>query len=395
MSAPFFSVGGVVTQRCLAAAALAGVSVWWLLRHRHQANAYACSREEQLPVWDEHPVIPLWPSGQVPAAVAAEDTGHEDWGIFNREKAWAASHKLGAFLYESRHLPALKAILPQKSQHPRAAVIVCAGGGYHQLSPAECGGIVAFFHRLGIVCYVLRYRLMPEYHFSLAPLLDLQRAIRVVHSRASQDGVDTDRIGLCGISAGGHLVASAAAILTRDFPDAKLNPVRHGYTDAIDKLGCRLAFAVLFAGGYTTWTTPHNPSAINAMGASPLHGTPLDNVHSRMPPMFIAHSTDDGVLDCGRHCDAFVARLHEMGSMDLELVREDMGGHCEGGITRAWGEPLVAWLCRRGYVGPLPANGKQGVGFDYELWRKPGPCPRSWYLSSGVALCGQSQARAS
>ena len=69
-----------------------------------------------------------------------------------------------------------------------------------------------------------------------APLQDAQRAIRTVRSRAKEWGVDPDRIGILGFSAGGHLASSAATHFNESFGEPK---------DEIDRVSCRPDFAVL------------------------------------------------------------------------------------------------------------------------------------------------------
>ncbi len=90
------------------------------------------------------------------------------------------------------------------------AMILCAGGSYARLAMAnEVAGLTPRLTKLGIAVFALKYRLAEYGH--PAPLQDVLRAIRTVRSRASEFGVRTDRIGVFGASAGGHLAASAAA----------------------------------------------------------------------------------------------------------------------------------------------------------------------------------------
>ena len=76
-------------------------------------------------------------------------------------------------------------------------------------APHEGPVVAQYLNKLGIVAFVLRYRLLPQYQFPM-PLLDLQRAIRHVRCHAKAYNVDPARIGILGFSAGGHLCASAA-----------------------------------------------------------------------------------------------------------------------------------------------------------------------------------------
>ena len=85
----------------------------------------------------------------------------------------------------------------------RTAVIVCPGGGYTHLAYEKEGTRIAEWLNLhGISAFVLTYRLSPRYHYP-EPILDGSRAVRWVRSHAQEYGVDPNRIGAWGFSAGG------------------------------------------------------------------------------------------------------------------------------------------------------------------------------------------------
>ena len=73
------------------------------------------------------------------------------------------------------------------------------------------------------------------------PLLDAQRAVSLVRSKATEWGIDPKRIGMVGFSAGGHLALATAT----SFEKRPYDPI-----DAIDKVSCRPDFAVLCYSGY-------------------------------------------------------------------------------------------------------------------------------------------------
>ena len=88
-----------------------------------------------------------------------------------------------------------------------AAMIICPGGSYGGLMREPEGhGIARWLNQYGITGIVLEYRL-PQGRANV-PLLDAQRAIRLVRSKAKEWGVDPHRVGIIGFSAGGHLAAS-------------------------------------------------------------------------------------------------------------------------------------------------------------------------------------------
>ena len=94
------------------------------------------------------------------------------------------------------------------------AVIICPGGGYSILAFDKEGTRVAEeFNKWGVTAFVLKYRLPDDsinIDKSLAPLQDAQQAIRLVRANAKEWGIDRNKIGIMGFSAGGHLASTAA-----------------------------------------------------------------------------------------------------------------------------------------------------------------------------------------
>ena len=101
-------------------------------------------------------------------------------------------------------------VLIHRPENPNgAAMVICPGGGYGGLvMGAEGNGIAEWLNKHGITGIVLKYRL-PKGR-SHVPLLDAQRAIRLVRVHAKEWGCDPGKIGIIGFSAGGHLASTAA-----------------------------------------------------------------------------------------------------------------------------------------------------------------------------------------
>jgi acetyl esterase/lipase len=98
---------------------------------------------------------------------------------------------------------------------PGPAVLFCHGGGYIFGHIDEFDGPVSrYVSASGVAMLSVEYRRAPEHPFP-TPLEDGYAALRWLHDRAAELGVDTDRIGVMGDSAGGGM-AAALAILARD-----------------------------------------------------------------------------------------------------------------------------------------------------------------------------------
>lgn len=174
--------------------------------------------------------------------------------------------------------PTIKVFLPPKEKNTGAAVIVCPGGGYSVLAWDYEGEEVAqWLNSLGVAGIVLKYRVprrpdSPRGTAPVQPLMDAQRAIRLVRANSKKWGIDPNRVGILGFSAGGHLSAHAACRGERAAYEA---------TDAVDKQSCRPNFAVLIYPAYLT--TKKDRTQL----AKEIHVT------KQTPPMFFAHAADD------------------------------------------------------------------------------------------------------
>lgn len=145
--------------------------------------------------------IILWPRGQMPNSKGLSlKTEEKDGRIVQIQE------------------PELFAFLPPKEERKPMAVIVIPGGGYYKLT-YDLGGyqIAKWFNTLGISAFVLNYRLpvSPDVkQREIAPLQDIQAAIKYIRKNAGQYGISPEQIGVIGTSAGGHLAASVSNIKT-------------------------------------------------------------------------------------------------------------------------------------------------------------------------------------
>ncbi len=158
------------------------------------------------------PAVPLWEAGKVPLARGTTP----------------------------RDTPTLQAYLPAKkadSREKMAAVIICPGGGYTGLADGHEGKDYAqFFNLHGVAGFVLRYRLGAAGYRHPVMLTDAARALRTVRANAEKYGIDPNRIGIMGSSAGGHL---AATLLT------KFDAGKGDAEDPIERVSSRPDFGIL------------------------------------------------------------------------------------------------------------------------------------------------------
>lgn len=116
-------------------------------------------------------------------------------------------------------------------------VIVCPGGSYHWLDVKGEGievsewlqrnGVNAFllqYRTAGFASYFWHYRYVARGHRHPDMICDIQRTIRLIRENASEYGIDADRLGVLGFSAGGHLALSSACFSDTDYTDLKAGP---------------------------------------------------------------------------------------------------------------------------------------------------------------------------
>ena len=102
----------------------------------------------------------------------------------------------GAVGTEDRDRPSLGIYLPAAERSSGAAVVICPGGGYGNLSMDKEGSqIAAWLNARGSAGFVLKYRLGPRYHHP-APLDDAHQALRYVRTHAAEFHIQPDRVGI-------------------------------------------------------------------------------------------------------------------------------------------------------------------------------------------------------
>src|SRR5690606_23821264 len=133
----------------------------------------------------------------------------------------------GTMWAEKSSEPTLKFFRPEESVKTNTAVIICPGGGYAGLALSHEGYDVAKkFAELGVSAFVLRYRLPSDEIMKdrkIGPLQDAQQAIKYIRENASKYGIDVNKIGVMGFSAGGHLASTASTQFRRQVIDNKEN----------------------------------------------------------------------------------------------------------------------------------------------------------------------------
>jgi acetyl esterase/lipase len=244
--------------------------------------------------------------------------------------------------------PALT-LYPLHSQNKvPTGIIICPGGSYMRLAMDHEGYKVAdWLNKLGISAFVLKYRLGPKYHYP-AQIWDAQRAIRYVRAHASDYGIESDRVGIWGFSAGGHLASTAGTHFDDGDPSA---------TDPINHQSSRPDFMIL-AYPVITLEGPHVHlgSRDNLLGETPdpaLVQLLSNQMHvtSETPPTFLFHTTADKVVPVQNSVNFYTAlnRAGVPAEMQIYLKGHHGVGLAENDpILRTWTDRLADWLKEQG-----------------------------------------------
>ena len=248
--------------------------------------------------------LPLWPQG-APGS----------------EQRRAEAEQTGPWWVKNVHFPTLTAVLPKRANG--TAVVILPGGGHERLVFGPEGLDPArLLARHGVAAFVLKYRLSAEpgstYRTDVEAAADAARAIRLVRARAKEFGIEPDRIGIWGWSAGAevaHFVCFGPAAGDPSAPDP------------IDRLSARPSFSI---GVYP-----------GALGIPPV--LPPDS-----PPAFLVAAFDDAEA---RHTVLDLAGRYEAIKVPAEVHLFASGGHGFNLGQRSrlasvsrWPDRLVDWL---------------------------------------------------
>ncbi|MCB1227502.1 MAG: alpha/beta hydrolase [Verrucomicrobiales bacterium] len=242
---------------------------------------------------------------------------------------------------------------PEVSQG--TAFVVCPGGGYGGLAVDHEGDQIAqWMVARGVTAFVLHYRLGSKgYHYPVQ-LIDVQRAIRWVRHHAADYGIDPDRLGIIGFSAGGHLT-SMAATLFDERPEGMTN-------DAIDQESARPTVACpTYPVIHMTGPFHHAGSRKNLLGPRAEEEelanflSTQNRVTEKTPPIFLFQTTEDTVVPAENAVSFYLAcRAHGVpAEMHVfEPGRHGVGFALNDPVLHPWSDLLETWLRGKGLLSP-------------------------------------------
>ncbi len=283
--------------------------------------------------------IPLWPGGKKPNFNGQKVTD----SVYN-ERIW----RVGT--------PGIYAFVVPQSENKGTAVLICPGGGYERLAYLSSGfNFAKWFNSIGVNAFVLIYRLPHQHDLQqrqLAPLQDAQRAMKIIRVNAGKWSIKTDKVGVMGISAGGHL-ASTLGTYNEDVSFVK---------DASDTFTYRPDFMILLSPVISMGPYAHLGSRKNLIGSDSTkqmlekYSNELQ-VSSSTPSAFIVHASNDSVVKVQNSLVFYNALIDKKINASIHVFPQ--GGHGirlddNPGSTDLWMNLLELWMKEMNFIIPIP-----------------------------------------
>ena len=242
---------------------------------------------------------------------------------------------------EHQSIPTYEVCVPAEKKSD-SCVIVFPGGGYQGCCDQHEGIQIAnFYNEKGITAVIIRYRVprpkLVAKH--VTAWQDAQRAVRIVRSKAAELGINPEKIGCTGFSAGGHLTLMTAT--TSQTP--AYEPV-----DELDKVPCHVNFAIPVYPAYVLEDGSNGPNEGKGNASTMVADFAFD---AKTPPMCLVHGDNDVYSPMGS-----VTVYHKLRTMGIpaEIHIYANVNHGFGGVRgpehyKAWLDRVYAWMTVMGF----------------------------------------------
>lgn len=244
--------------------------------------------------------------------------------------------------------PTIEVYLPTRQMANGKAILIFPGGGYGILAyDWEGTDFAKWLNAQGIAGIVVKYRLPKSETLTdpkEVPLLDAQRAMRLVRHHAAEWKIDPSQIGVMGFSAGGHLASTLSTQYTHEVSRPK---------DAYDTLSARPDFSILVYPVISFRDASAHAGSRNALIGADASQELKDrfsaeiNVTADTPPSFLVHAQDDKGVPIENSLLYYKALHSHQVKAALHLY--PTGGHGFGfglgkGDLENWRNILLGWI---------------------------------------------------
>lgn len=286
--------------------------------------------------------IPLW-EDKIPGEIITDNYNEKE--VFKDNELQSTSNV---------KVPTITIFTPTENKANGTAVIIFPGGAYSHLAMNKEGKKVAkWLNSLGITAFLLKYRMPSDLTMkdkTIGPLQDAQKAVRMVRRNATKWNLDSNKIGVIGFSAGGHL----AATLSTNFSEITY--------ESLDTTSPRPDFTILIYPVISMQNEiTHKGSKEKLLGLDP--SVELINkfscemrVNATTPNTFIVHATDDQSVPVENSINYYLELKNNKIQCELHLYEK--GGHGFGlgvlNTSKNWTFNCENWLENNNYITSNP-----------------------------------------
>ena len=246
-------------------------------------------------------------------------------------------------------VPTITPFFPEQGKANGTAIVIFPGGGYGRLSMENEGWSIAkAFNQFGVTAFVVKYRLPSDdimVDKTIGPLQDAQQAVLMVRKHAAEWGVNPNKVGIIGFSAGGHLASTEGTHFNNVLIEDK------------DHISVRPDFMILLYPVITFGEWAHVGSRENLIGKHP--SADLLELYSNekqitpnTPPTFLVHAGDDNVVPVQNSLMFYDELLKNKVKAEMHIFQE--GGHGFGlnnpKSKDKWIDWCKNWLDENGFL---------------------------------------------
>lgn len=259
-------------------------------------------------------------------------------------------NKDGILIVSGITKPTITVFEAPKEKRNGTAVLICPGGGYWIVAAGHEGADVAKeFNKNGVTAFVLRYRLPNDAcmtNKSFVPLMDAQQAIYYIRTHAKEYGIDVNRVGIMGFSAGGHLASTAGTHFNDPVrPELKGFNLRPdfmilgypviSFSDSIGHIGSRDALI----------NKNPDPKLLHYFSNE-------EQVTDKTPPTFLVHATDDSTVNVENSIAFYNALVQHRVPAELHVYENGQHGFGLHNATTKddWFERCINWMTANKWI---------------------------------------------
>lgn len=246
--------------------------------------------------------------------------------------------------------PRLYEYLPGAEENKGTAIIVIPGGGYVKQAYETAGvSFAKWLNTCGVTAFVLLHRLPNQTDMtdpSIAPVMDAQRAIKWVRAHADEYGIDPNKIGVIGCSAGAHI---SACVNTAKEDFSKCG-------DDLDNVKYKPNFAILVSPAAKIKGLGETQKNLGGNIQKLMERFPIDTlIDENTAPMLMIHASNDRTVSPLNSVEMYKALLsHGINKSSLHIF--PFGGHSislrdQPGSTEHWPKIAEDWMSEIGFLG--------------------------------------------